>query len=328
MSPKNYFIEAYLQFTSETLEELPVLIERGQRECCLLGVKEYELDEESIDSILGEEAYCTADLSEESFEKIEKYLLSNQHLYTFYFNKGEEGAFLQLIQKEYPYISYSLQEKEVSDWNTLWRSHFSPIPINESFTIIPSWQKEDETIDSYKGEKLYLYPGEGFGTGQHETTFLCLKTFLEQEISFSDEDKVLDFGCGSGILGIAALKKMNSKKVFFCDVSESALENTKSNLAYNEEDSVEEKNIFLREDFPDELKNFKFIFANILLSALLSEAEFLVSKLAREGVILFSGILMHQREELIHCYTKLGLTFVEDDEMGQWAVVVMKKKEL
>src|SRR5690606_13881372 len=93
------------------------------------------------------------------------------------------------------------------------------------FRVVPSWEKGgDETGN------LYIYPGMGFGTGGHETTFLCLKLYKKYVI----ETKLcLDFGCGSGILGLATFLFNKNNAVDLFDIDESALENSKQNIELN-----------------------------------------------------------------------------------------------
>ena len=91
-------------------------------------------------------------------------------------------------------MSIVLEEKESQDWNESWREHYSSIQITEEFSICPSWEEP-------KSEKyIKIYPGLGFGTGEHETTELCLAA--SWSLGVDSFESCLDFGCGSGILGI------------------------------------------------------------------------------------------------------------------------------
>ena len=176
-----------------------------------------------------------------------------------------------------------------TDWVKLSQSQFMPICIKNRIKIVQSWNE----IENPKLINIILDPGLAFGTGAHPTTHLCTEWLID---NVSKEKKVLDYGCGSGILAIAA-HKLGAKIVKGVDIDPQAIIASKENGAINQCDIQ-----WLNTD-----KNFKFqadlVIANILSSALSVLAPLLASYCSPKGKIALSGILESQESQIKKIYS-------------------------
>ena len=205
----------------------------------------------------------------------------------------------------FKYIDFKFNASSVSetDWVKLSQSQFKPICIKDRINIVPSWHK----INNPKLINIILDPGLAFGTGAHPTTHLCTEWLID---NVSKEKKVLDYGCGSGILAIAAYK-LGAKMVKGVDIDPQAIIASKENGALNE------CNI----DWLNTDKDFKFqadlLVANILSSALSVLAPLLASYCSPKGKIALSGILESQENQIKKIYAP-WFTFEQTLKNNGW----------
>ena len=176
------------------------------------------------------------------------------------------------------------------DWVKLTQSQCSPIKIHDKLWIIPTWHE----IQDQKALNLILDPGLAFGTGTHPTTHLCLLWLLG---NVNKDVTVLDYGCGSGILGIAA-KKIGAKKVFGVDIDDQAIKSSRDNAEINNVE-IFWNNTEIKVDYRTDL-----VVANILSSALSVLAPALAGHCNPNGKIALSGILKSQEKELKKIYSQ------------------------
>ena len=176
------------------------------------------------------------------------------------------------------------------DWVKLTQSQFSPINIQNKLWIIPSWHK----IQDKKAINLILDPGLAFGTGTHATTHLCLIWLLK---NVNKNLTVLDYGCGSGILGIAA-KRIGAKKVFGVDIDDQAIKSSQENAKINNVEIIW-NNTENKIDYKTDL-----VVANILSGALSVIAPILAEHCNTQGKIALSGILKSQEKDIKKIYSK------------------------
>jgi len=176
------------------------------------------------------------------------------------------------------------------DWVKLTQSQFSPIKIHDKLWIIPTWHE----IQDKKALNLILDPGLAFGTGTHPTTHLCLLWLLD---NVNKDVTVLDYGCGSGILGIAA-KKIGAKKVFGVDIDDQAIKSSRDNAKINNVE-IFWNNTEIKVDYRTDL-----VVANILSSALSVLAPALAGHCKPNGKIALSGILQSQEKDLKKIYSQ------------------------
>lgn len=184
---------------------------------------------------------------------------------------------------------YEMRTLAEQDWVSITQAQFPPIAIGQRIWIIPSWHQAPEQADAII---LKLDPGQAFGTGSHPTTRLCLEWL---EVHASRYRNALDYGCGSGILAIAA-QKLGVQQVVGVDIDAQALNTAKTNAAHNQTDIA----FFL----PDELSDqqFDLVVANILSNPLKLMAGMLSARTRKEGYLILSGILERQADEVIESY--------------------------
>ena len=209
------------------------------------------------------------------------------------------------------------------DWMAAWKKYYTPIPVGEKLLILPAWQ------DPKPGERrtvVHINPAMAFGTGTHPTTQLIM-TLLEKYVQ--PGQPLLDIGCGSGILSIAALK-LGATHAVAVDVDGAAVVSTKENAGLNDipaealeigKGSVEEvlTGRYAYQEAPLVLVN---ILAPIILRLFDDGLADLVSP---GGTLLLSGILEHQEEEMRQKAEKYGFTFLERTDQGDWISMAFHK---
>lgn len=201
---------------------------------------------------------------------------------------------LEAFDEELDLSSAQFTRVEDQDWERAWMDQFKPMKFGERTWIVP-WNLE--VPDEAKGQVLIrLDPGLAFGSGTHPTTALCLQWLDSIELK---NKTMLDFGCGSGILALAALK-LGAKSAVGVDNDPQALIATHDNAERNE--VGKRLNVYLPEDEPD--ATYPVVVANILASALESLASLLAKRTQAGGLIALSGILQGQETDLLEHYSQ------------------------
>jgi len=188
------------------------------------------------------------------------------------------------------------------DWVRLTQSQFEPIPISSRLWIVPTWH----TASDPNAINIVLDPGLAFGTGSHPTTRLCLR-WLDSNLQGGES--VLDYGCGSGILAIAAMK-LGAAQATGVDVDFQAVNASRDNAIANQVSNVE---FYLPDDAPQ--SSYDLVIANILTNPLRLLAPLLAKATRSGGQIVLSGILEEQAQEVMSIYQKwfdLGAPIFED----------------
>ncbi len=176
------------------------------------------------------------------------------------------------------------------DWERSWLESFEPVSVGDKLLICPSWCEPPESNKTV----LTIDPGMAFGTGSHETTFLCLEQLGKLDLKGKT---VLDFGCGSGILGIAA-SKLGAAKTFGIDIDGRAVKASRENAAIN---GVSNSfNAMSNDDFFSSFPNFTcdLVIANILANTLIELSSTIESLVTIKGMVLLSGILASQVDKI------------------------------
>jgi ribosomal protein L11 methyltransferase len=185
-----------------------------------------------------------------------------------------------------------LEDVAEQDWVRLTQAQFDPIRVNDRLWIVPSWHAAPDP----GAINLVLDPGLAFGTGSHPTTFLCLQWLSETlRGARGTQLSVLDYGCGSGILGIAAAK-LGAATVLGVDIDDNALTAARDNAANNQ------VTLALRHSKELLDERFDIVVANILTNPLCVLAPLLAARVARGGRIALSGVLAPQAEQVIAAY--------------------------
>ncbi len=200
-------------------------------------------------------------------------------------------------------------------WREQWKVHFKPIHIGR-VVVVPEWidyQAKDNEI------KILLDSNMAFGTGEHETTSMCVD-FLAKYVK--EKDTVLDVGCGSGILGITA-SKLGAKRVIMTDIDECATVASEHNAKLN---GVTNATVLLKNLLDDNTVKGDVIACNIMAEVLIAFAPFIGNNLNDNGVIILSGILTERLSAVRSAYESAGFSFIEDKIKGEWSALVMSYK--
>lgn len=220
--------------------------------------------------------------------------------------------------------AYGRLEAELSsireeDWANNWKQYFKPIKVGEKLVIKPSWEDYDED-----GERIILEidPASSFGTGQHHTTRLCLELL---EKSLNAGDKLLDMGCGSGILSIGAML-LGAESAAAVDIEQNAaataMENALKNHISSEKYKTYYGNILTDEKLADEIDcKYDIITANIVADVLIAMKEFFVRYLKKGGTLIVSGIIEERMHEVIEALESVGFSGPEANVKEGWAAV-------
>ncbi len=228
----------------------------------------------------------------------------------FAFDVNKDTVLLQICAHISPQVPPPWRWTVVFDqaWEETWKEHFQPIRCGPRLWICPSWEQapEPEAIN------VVIDPGLAFGTGSHPTTALCLRWLQEQTLA---DTSVIDYGCGSGVLAIAACL-LGATRVIAVDNDRQALEVTRENARLNQ---VGDK---LLACLPEELEALappaaNIIMANILANPLIELAPHLLTLTAIGGKLCLSGILDAQYDEVAKAY-KGTCRFDEPEEQEGW----------
>ncbi|MBG0843311.1 ribosomal protein L11 methyltransferase [Pseudomonas sp. NFACC19-2] len=233
-------------------------------------------------------------------------LWSNTHLLALFEADTDETALLAHLQLlcggALP--EHHVERIEDQDWERSWMDGFQPMRFGQRLWIVPSWH----TAPQPDAVNLLLDPGLAFGTGTHPTTALCLEWLDSQSL---DNCSVLDFGCGSGILAIAALL-LGAPQAAGTDIDPQALEASRDNASRNGIDPARFP-VYLPADLPQQPADV--VVANILAGPLVSLAPQITALVKGGGRLALSGILAEQAEEVRAAYASafdLDPTAVKD----------------
>ncbi len=202
---------------------------------------------------------------------------------------------------------------ENQDWVRITQANFQPMKISRRLWIVPTWHE----LPDENAINLRMDPGVAFGTGSHPTTHLCLE-WLDEHVKA--DDSILDYGCGTGILAIAA-KLLGAGATLGTDIDPQAVEASEANATMNGVDAL----FVLPEDMPD--GRFDIVVANILMGPLKQLAPLLLGRVNEHGSLVLSGILPHQVDDIIATYREIDPTlqlslYKQEDE---WVCLAGKR---
>ena len=231
-----------------------------------------------------------------------------------YLTDDEDGrALLRQIRDAYPDVAFSYVQD--SDWENNWREYYKPIPVGEKLVVVPEW----EPVPEGGRTPLRLDPGLIFGTGSHPTTRLCL---AELEHYVNQSTRVLDLGCGSGILGIGALV-LGAKSCLGCDIDPKAPDVVRSNAALNgigpdrltacAGDILADAS--LRRRFGS---GYDLVLSNIVSDVIIPLSRYVRDFLAPGGIWISSGIIEGRQDEVRAAIEQAGFTIVAHHCEEEW----------
>ena len=245
---------------------------------------------------------------------------------TFYLSDDPEGyhrlaqvrmalSQLKAAHPEYAPLLLTMNELEDADWENNWKQFYKPMEIGERLIVVPEW----EQANTQGRIPLILNPGLTFGTGSHATTRLCL-TALEETIHGGE--RVLDLGCGSGILGIGALL-LGCAHVTGCDIDPKAPEVAAANAAlngfYEDRFTVCAGDILADAGLRRRLgTGYDLVLANIVADVIIPLAALAPAFLAPGGTFVCSGIIDGREDEVAAALTRAGFTVTAHDTLEEW----------
>ncbi len=202
------------------------------------------------------------------------------------------------------------------DWIDVWKKHFRPIHLGR-IVVVPEWI---EYKPSENEQVVLLDSNMAFGTGEHETTSMCVEWIGE----FITPDSVcIDVGCGSGILGISAIK-LGAKKAYLTDIDQIAVESSLHNCKLN---GVADKAVVAHSNLLDDTDICADImFANITGEVLKMLAPSIPKNLKENGVLILSGIIESRLQMVKEAYVAVGMEIMHERQKGEWFSLVLKRK--
>jgi len=257
---------------------------------------------------------------------------------TVYLPKNEQGysqlkqlkeLLLELKQNDESiwYGTLELTDRDIkeSDWADNWKQFFKPLPIGEKILIKPTWEECDEKTTQGR-VVLEIDPESSFGTGQHHTTKLCLE-LLEQVLQKGD--RLLDIGCGSGILSIAGLL-LDAESAIGVDIEQHSVETSEKNAVINGYTTDKFKaycgNLIADEDLLNSIGvGYDIITSNIVADVIIAMSNIYKKLLKSGGMLLVSGIIIERAEEVTSALVKNGFAIVKNIEENGWAAVQLIK---
>ena len=203
-----------------------------------------------------------------------------------------------------------------NDWNENWKKYFHTIEVGEKLAIVPSWEeyenKDNRTV-------LSIDPGAAFGTGTHATTSLCLE-LLQKYVN--DNVDVLDIGCGSGILAIAAIL-LGADNAVGVDIDAQSVKTAKENAQIN---NITDKCEFIVGDLAEKVNGkFNIVCANIVADVIIRLFENVKDFMADDAVFIISGIIDIRKDDILSAAQKFGFAIIEEQYKDNWCAFVLKK---
>ena len=256
---------------------------------------------------------------------VRAYLEMDEHIEETRQKLEESLFYLGMIQ---PLPSPVYRQIADQNWMEAWKQHYKPIPIGRRLIILPVW------LDSPEPERvpIKIDPGMAFGTGTHPTTQLCLELieafFESQSTIMNRKSKIIDVGCGSGILSIAALK-LGARTALGVDIDADSVKNARENADKNGIGAE----LILGQGSVAEVLEGKFPFiraplvvANILAPVIIRLFEDGLANLIEDrGVVILSGILQERAKSVIEAGQARGLALNEQRQMGDWVALAMRR---
>lgn len=238
--------------------------------------------------------------------------LWDQTLVTGLFDAAYDASALIQRLRQVSYLganfAYKTDPLEDKDWEREWMDNFKPIQFADNLWVVPSWHEAPDP----KAANILLDPGLAFGTGTHPTTALCLQWLAKQDVTGKT---VVDFGCGSGILGIAALK-LGAARCIGIDIDRQALITTRENAERN--GVADHFEVYLPSEQPT--LGADIVVANVLAGPLQELATVILDYVGESGLLCMSGILSRQSEDVMEAYRPF-VKFNAVTEQNKWVML-------
>jgi ribosomal protein L11 methyltransferase len=225
-----------------------------------------------------------------------------------------ENATKEVIEQLPFSVEFSLQAVEKSNWNKEWESNFQPVTIEKRLRIYANFHPKESGFEN----SICITPRMSFGTGHHETTHLMCEYVLDNDVKGK---RVMDAGCGSGILAILA-KMQNADFVEAFDIEDWSVQNTKDNAAEN---GVNLESVFTGTICDSKTDDYDVILANINRNILLKTMAEMASKIVVGGHLVLSGFYATDIEALVAKGVECNMKCIEQKERNTWNRLVLEK---
>ncbi|MCX7877557.1 MAG: 50S ribosomal protein L11 methyltransferase [Ignavibacteria bacterium] len=251
---------------------------------------------------------------------INSILEDDNEITVFLNSKKEADKLREILIRNTNLNSEDIRTEKFADrnWNDEWKKSLEPIRINNKFIIYPSWKAEE--IKDEKLIKIQIDPKMSFGTGHNETTQLIIE-LMSKHISPADK-KMIDFGCGTAILSIAA-EKLGLKKITAIDIDTDAVINAQENIKVNDCSGIK----ILQCSISDIKENdFHIIAANLTSSVILDNLTEVKLRLKKGGKLFLSGILKEEKDEILNHLKLNHFKILEINDKGEWTAIYCVKQ--
>ncbi len=300
----------YSQITVTTTSEAGELIAYFLQEVCIDGVSIYDINDLKT---------ASWDYMDDNVEAI----YAQGVLVKGYCKQQDTDKVLEYLKEQFAHLdkeqcgSLEIKVDTVSDdsWVATWKANFQPIEIGD-IVVCPEWLMPTEEQSKTK-RILMLDTGIAFGTGQHETTSMCIELFGKAQLKGA---KVLDVGCGSGILGLSALL-CGAQHATLVDIDSQATDIAVHNASIND---MTDKVDIVCGNLTDKVDGkFDVVFANLTADILYMLAQDICDKVNKGSRLVLSGILTDRVDKVIKCYTDIGFILKERKDKGEWSALLM-----
>lgn len=251
-------------------------------------------------------------------------------VFTLYIDDDESGnQLIAAIKSEFPDLRVDVRRRDSGEWENNWREYYKPFRVGESLVVCPSW----EEYEPQEGEKLLLIePGSSFGTGQHYTTRLCLE-LLERHLP--SEARLLDLGCGTGILSIGALH-LGARSAVAVDIEENAVAAAVENAAMNGYGAAEytalcgdilaDGELLGRVASCGGEGGYDIIVVNIVADVIIAMSGLFGDLLAVGAPVICSGVIDERRGDVLAAMESAGYRLKEEVEENGWCAFAFVRK--
>ena len=309
------YLELKIQASEQGVEQITALL-------LGMGITEMSIDDpHDMDDILQKKHEYGWDYIEDDLKEN----LDREPVISLYFDEADpkaqqmavmvKGGISALQRRQQAGLTVTENIVDDGDWKDKWKEFFKPTKVTDRIVVKPTWEeytpKEDELV-------IEIDPGMAFGTGTHETTSLCMKLMEKYLGEHPEEKKILDVGCGSGILSICGAL-LGSREILGIEIDEDAVRVARENV---EENHVEDAVKVMQGDLTKGV-DFK---ADVIVANLMADLVMLLSEDARkhlteDGIFISSGILVEKEEMVSAAIREAGFRIVEIAEDGEWCAI-------
>lgn len=309
MTDMDKWIQIKATFDNKYLDEVCAVMSMVENS---LMIEDYSDVEQELDGVYG-------DLIDEELLKKDKTQASVSVFIPEIKSPAESEGFIRqrLSEMDIPAEICHVGISE-EDWADSWKKYYKPIKTGNRIVIVPLWEKYDASPDELC---VLMDPGMAFGTGTHETTRLCASLLEKYE---KEGDRMLDVGCGSGILAICAAK-LGAKECFACDIDENAVRIARENAEINKTPNVRAEVSDLLKQVEKVEGGYDICCANIVADVIIRMAPDIEKYISPEGCIIVSGIITERKEETVMALEECGWRLCDSIEERGWFAGMLKR---